>query len=1154
MLMLAGSSQNDSGQQFTRVEMPRDFPNYSINSTVRDQQGLLWIGTNDGLCRYDSPERVKIFKANNEEYPSGLLSNTITKILPDGKANLWIGTKLGGLTKYNQVTDTWTSYKHDQNDPSSISNNDILSLMLDSQGRIWIGTENGLNIYVDSLDSFISFLPDPKDDQSLNAKAVLSISEDNKGWIWATTWAGGLHLVLPDENGRIENSKFKVILPSDDDSKNSMWSIFNDQEDRYWIALQSDGLALMQLPPEANNSRDKQDWQPNFHYYTNSHTNYSSLTNDFVLDIVQDKKGDLWVCTVSGLNRVVKANLPNRSIYNSVTSKKPPIEFEQNFYSPANQRSLSSNYIKSIYEDEQGLIWIGTEVGLNMFNPKANQFTSRFISFGDYPTVENEAMVNLNDSILILNINMGDVIYYDIYNNTISENSLYPTISDATSMIIDKEGDNVFFTRLSGISRLSLEDYKLTDFKVPNRLGELLSIRSRKSIFKDSKNRMWIGTSDGLFVYSLDNNSVQQVYADALIDNSLTDNSVSDILEDSKGNIWIGTFNGLNKLISVDGDRYSFKQYLYDDARHNESLPFNTIIDIEELDGQLYLGSESGFFSMNIETEQFTNITKNKTKYTIRSIQTTQNGNIWASTSDGIVVYYPNTNSFVEYKNEDGVGNNGFLRRSKNRSDNGVIYFGGRTGFTEFNPIEFVTNSLNPDVHVTEILEMNQNQKNEYKVSYADDITFGYDTYYISISFSSTNYNREHQNNFSYRLEGFTDEWTYTNLTTPIPYTNLDPGEYTFRVRTSNSDGQWIERGDSFLITIKPAFWQTWWFKLLTFFALCFFVWWFIHLYTRNIKQVNEKLSSYNENLNIEIKERKRAEKALQEREQYMEQLVDERTKELSVKNEKVKSLLGQLEIRNDELEQIVKKRTANLTQANQELVRSNKDLEQFAYISSHDLKEPLRTVGTFTSLLNKKFEKSLDPKAKEYLTYIIEGVHRMSELIQSLLSYSTVGNKDIELQSINLSELLEDILKDFTSMIADKNVILTKDKLPIIVCDKIQMGMVFRNLITNAIKFNDKKQPRIHIGMTKVDNDFWCFYVKDNGIGIEPDYQNQIFELFKRLHRKDEYDGTGIGLAMCQKVIIRHQGTLSVSSTKNVGSIFQFSVKKDLNSSYAKM
>ncbi len=340
----------------------------------------------------------------------------------------------------------------------------------------------------------------------------------------------------------------------------------------------------------------------------------------------------------------------------------------------------------------------------------------------------------------------------------------------------------------------------------------------------------------------------------------------------------------------------------------------------------------------------------------------------------------------------------------------------------------------------------------------------------------------------------------------------------------------------------------------MTFIALCLFVWLFIHLYTRNIKQVNEKLSSYNENLNIEIKERKRVEKALYEREQYMEQLVNERTKELSVKNEKVKSLLGQLEIRNDELEQIVKKRTANLTQSNQELVRSNKDLEQFAYISSHDLKEPLRTVGTFTSLLNKKFEKSLDPKAKEYLAYITEGVHRMSELIQSLLSYSTVGNKDIELQSVILSDLLDYILKDFTNMITDKNVILTNDNLPTIICDRIQMGMVFRNLIANAIKFNDKKQPRIHIGITPDDNDFWYFYVKDNGIGIEPDYQNQIFELFKRLHRKAEYDGTGIGLAMCQKVIIRHQGTLTVSSTKNVGSMFQFSIKKDLNSNYAKM
>ncbi len=806
LLSFSSNAQNDFGQQFARVDMPRDFPNYSINSIVRDQQDLVWIGTNEGLCRYDSPDRVKIFKAHNEEYPSGLLSNTITKLLPDDKGNLWIGTKLGGLTKYNQVSDTWTTYKNDQNDPTSISNNDILSLMLDSQERIWIGTENGLNVYVDSLDSFISFLPDPEDDQSLNTKSVLSVSEDNKGWIWITTWAGGLHLMLPDLSN-VGNSKFKVILPSDEESKHSMWSVFNDRQNRYWIASHMDGLVLMQLPEEANISLDQQAWKPHFHYFTNSYSIPGTLTNDFVVEVLQDQLGDLWIGTVHGLSHVLKENLPDSAQYNSITYDKPSLQIEQNYYSPSNQRSLSNNFIKSIYEDHQGLIWIGTEVGLNVYNRLTNQFTSKFITYRDYPTLENEEMIQVNDSILMLNLNPGDIVFYNDFKDQTVESTQYPSIKDATSLFKDDANDEVYIIRRSGISVMSNKDLKVRNLTIPNWLIETLSKNAIKSVIKDSKNRIWLGTTDGLFVYSLSDKSAKSMYNDILLSTSLSDNAVSDIFEDGQGNLWIGTFNGLNKLVDDTGEEYQFKQYLYDDLSPNESLPFNTIIDIEELDGELYIGSESGFFSLNIETNQFTNITKNRTKYTIRSIQITDNGNVWASTSDGIVAYYPKTDSFVEFENEDGVGNNGFLRRSKSYSDKGEIFFGGRTGFTKFNPTEFVENNSNPDVHITEILEMNQEEDKVFNVSYKDDITFAYDTYYISISFSSTNHNKPHHNNFSYQLEGFTEEWTYTNQTTPIVYTNLDPGEYTFKIRTSNNDGQWIEKGDSFLITIRPAFW-----------------------------------------------------------------------------------------------------------------------------------------------------------------------------------------------------------------------------------------------------------------------------------------------------------------------------------------------------------
>lgn len=1146
-------AQLNSGQQFIRLDMPNDFPNKTINKVCQDFNGLIWIGTNDGLCRYDSKDKVKIYKAHSDEFPSGLLSNTIQEIVPDSSGHLWIGTKLGGLTKFNQKTNSWKTFKNDPSDSSSLSNNDILSLLLDSQDRLWIGTEKGLNLYVDSLESFIRFIPDPNDSNSLNSKAILSISEDNKGWIWITTWAGGIHLLLTDKDNKVEESKFKVILPPGDESRLSNWTFFNDSQDRYWLGSHEDGLALMQVPTEANNTIENQDWEPAFHYYTAGGYSAKGPSSNFILDIIEDKHGDLWIGTVHGLNRIDQSKLPNSEIYNSKTLQTPKLEFEQNFYSLGNPKSISNNYIRSINEDRQGLIWIGTEVGLNLYNRQTNRFETETIIVSDYPTLENEVMTYVNDNDLMLVLNHGDVVFYDQMKDRVSDNVNFPDITDGTSLF--RDGDkSIFISRRSGISQMSLNDYSLKDFKIPEWLSSILSKVHIKSLIKDSHDRIWLGSGNGLFMYNLIDGSAVALYTDLSDKYSITDNAISDVFEDSFGNIWVGTYQGLNKLIEEDGTHYKFKPYLYDDSNPNESLPFNTVIDIEELNGELYIGSESGFFSLNIATDKFTNITKNKSKYTIRSIQITENENIWASTSDGIVVYYPITDSFAEFEEADGVSNTGFLRRSKSLAKDGYIYFGGRTGYTKFNPAKFSRDNVMPEVHITEVLEMSQEGNTERNLTHQDHISLFYTTYYLSISFSSTNHSKPEQNKFAYQLEGFTDEWTYTSQTTPIVYTNLDAGEYVFKIKTSNQEGRWNEHSDSLMITIYPAFWDTWWFKFVSFLLFCLLIWFLFHFYTRKIKMEKEKLSEYNENLNIEITERKKVEKALQERELYMEQLVDERTAELSVKNKKVKSLLSQLEVRNDELEQIVKKRTANLTQSNQELLRSNKDLEQFAFISSHDLKEPLRTVGTFTSLLNKKFDSTLDPRAKEYLGYITEGVDRMSELIESLLSYSTVGNKDIELQKVDLAVLLEEILKDFTRSVDDKRITITKDALPTIVCDKVQMGMVFRNLTTNAIKFNDKKDPRIHIGMNPESDDFWYFYVKDNGIGIDPEYQSQIFELFKRLHRKAEYEGTGIGLAMCQKVIIRHQGSLSVDSTKNIGSTFSFSIKKDLKSNYTKL
>ena|GEM_PF-1213090 len=1141
------SCQITSTQQFNRISLPKTFPNNTINKIIRDQNGLIWMGTNDGLCRLDSPERVKIFKADSKEYPSGLKSNIISAIEVDDDGVLWIGTKLGGLSRYDYRDDIWETFTNEPENIKSISNNDVLSICIDKKNRKWIGTENGLNLYVDSLQSFIRFLPNDNDENSLSTKAVLGISEDNNGWIWITTWAGGINLLIPDEDGKIQNSIFKHIYPSEDPNTHNIWKILQDKENRFWIASHMSGLFLMQLPEAATIDADNLEWSPTFHNYRNNPVSPITITNDFLIDVLQDNLGNIWIGSVHGLCRISKENLPNPAIYNKPTVDKPKLEFSQNFYNPSNQNTIISNYVKDLYQDEQGLMWIGTEDGLSLYNKQSNNFQSKYISYNNYSTIDTKSMTILEEGTILLQINAGELLLYDDQKNELIVNHNFPKITDANIIYNDNEG-HIYVLRESGLSKINVDNFKLTNIKIPEWFNKGYHEGIVKSMIKDRKNRIWIGTSMGLYLYDMKQNKFKIFKTDLKDENSISDSAITDILEDNQGNIWIGTFKGLNKLTEPsDSIGFSFTRFLYDDNNSENRIPSNTIIEIEALEDMLYIGSESGFFSYDTKSKKIKNITKNHKKYSIRSIEIYKNKNIWASTSDGIFVYYPENNTFREFKYANNTGQQGFLRRSKASSLDGSIYFGGLTGYTKFHPDKILSNNDLVEVHITNILEMSQDSSKDHNVINSDQISFSHDSYYFSIYYSSNDQSYTEQNKFAYLLEGLNDEWTYTNQNNPIVYTNLNPGKYIFKIKAANNNGVWNENIETIEINIIPAFWQTLWFKFLSFLLLCLIIWLSIILYTKNIRKTNE-------NLNKEITERKKVEIALQEREQYMEELVDERTEELSIQNNKVKSLLSQLEIRNDELEKIVKQRTAKLTQSNQELIKSNKDLEQFAYIASHDLKEPLRTIGTFTSLLHKKYANDLDSKADGYLSFISEGVDRMSNLIQSLLEYSSVGSKDIDLQSTNLQVLIQQVMQDFSVAISEKQMQVTIDPLPTIICDQVQIGMVFSNLIANAVKFNENENPRIHIGVINGSDSHWTFYVKDNGIGIEKEYQNQIFNIFKRLHRKAEYDGTGIGLSLCQKIVLRHNGTIEVESIKNIGSTFKFSISKNIKSSYSKL
>jgi signal transduction histidine kinase len=308
--------------------------------------------------------------------------------------------------------------------------------------------------------------------------------------------------------------------------------------------------------------------------------------------------------------------------------------------------------------------------------------------------------------------------------------------------------------------------------------------------------------------------------------------------------------------------------------------------------------------------------------------------------------------------------------------------------------------------------------------------------------------------------------------------------------------------------------------------------------------------------LEQEITERKRIGEELQRARGELEERVKDRTAALTEANaalqkgiaerkrteEALRASQEQLTTSNATLEQRVAERTATAEQQAEELARSNSDLQQFAYVASHDLQEPLRMVASYLELLARRYQGQLDAKADKYIAYAVDGATRMQTLIQDLLTLARVVTHAKPSGPTDCAAVVDQVCADLRPAIEEKGAAVTRDELPTVWADRTQLGQVFQNLISNALKFCDREAPRVHVGARGEGAD-WVFSVRDNGIGIAAEDSERIFLIFQRLHTRARYPGTGIGLAVCKKVVERHGGRIWVESQPGKGSVFFFTL-----------
>jgi ligand-binding sensor domain-containing protein/signal transduction histidine kinase len=1026
--------------------------------------------------------------------------NVIYCILQDSRGFMWFGRK-DGLYRYDGYN--FVVYKHNPKDTTTISDNWIYTIYEDRSGDLWIGTMDGLNLYNPEKDIFTHYLSDSTRLYSLSNNKIRVIYEDDSGLYWIGT-EDGLNR-FDREQSVFTHFRHNSKNPNSI-CNNYIYDIYEDRSGILWIGTQG-GLSL--FDPEKMKFTN---------YYHNPY-NSNSLNQNLVWTIHEDTSGIFWIGTRNGLDRF------------DYRKKK----FKHYFPDPKDPYGISNNYVLSICEDSYGSLWFGTRNGINKFDRSTGRFTKYLYDPYKLPIMnENVVYSIIEDKCGILWLGTVDgVKKFDRRKQEFRHFDPYPGIELGTNHAIYEESSGILWIGShNGLIKFDRINNKRKIYQNDPNNPHSLSDNTIAAIYEDRSGVLWIGTSNGgLNKFDRKNERFKNYKNDPLDPFSLSHDFVYTICEDRYGTLWLGTWGGgLNKFDRETGrfihynhdpndpasigdlrvrvifedsygdlwigtnhqglDRFNRKAEKFIHYRHdiydNTTLSQNRILCInEDLSGILWIGTaDGGVNQFNRETDTFVSYSKKDGFLSdrINGILEDNSRNLWMSTERGLIKFNPKTGEFRNYDMQDGIQTLKYKNGAYCKTQKGEIVFGGENGITIFYPDRIIDNIFPPSIVITSFKVFNQERKLEKSIFIAEKIDLSYKDNFISFEFAALDYSVPEKNRYAYKMEGFNKDWIQCGTRRYASYTNLDPGKYIFRVKGSNCDGVWNNKDSALQVIIKPPFWRTNWFYVLCFIVVIGSVYGFVKIRTKNIeKQRNE-----------------------------LEKKVSLRTQQLKEEEEKLKN--------------------------------TNAELEHFAYVASHDLQEPLRMVSSYIKLLSRRYKGKLDSEADEFIEYAVDGAIRMQRLIKDLLIFSRIGYKGKSFELTNCNLVLKIVLSNLKIAIEENNAVITYDSMPDVMADEGQFVQLFQNLISNAIKFSGNHNPQIHVGAKKQKSEY-VFSVHDNGIGIDPQNMDRIFMIFQRLHSRKEYEGTGIGLAVCKKIIERHKGKIWAESELEKGSTFFFTI-----------
>ena len=1062
--------------KFEHVTTELGLSNNKIRCILQDKYGFVWIGTHDGLCKYDGYEFTVY--CNDPADSTSLTSSWITALFEDSSGDIWISTMGGGLNKFDRTHEQFFNNSHYINKhlwwrgTSAITMKQIAEYQYEHEKVLWIGAFNGLHKFNPETGVFTHF---PHTEKTAPDAHIQTLVVDKNGMVWIGSLGDGLHKFNP------YTKQFTHFRHDPDDknslSHNSVHYLFIDHNQILWIA--TNGGGLNRYDPE----------KKRFICYRHDPGDLSSISSNTVQSIYEDHLGILWIGTSDeGLN-----------IFNRDTET-----FRHFLHDPNDPASLANNTVWDIFEDKTGVMWIGTWGGVDKIIPRINQFH-------DYKKIpENTRSMpdDVANAIYISNHEDREVLWIGTRKGLVKIDRLTGQYTHFVHDPADKTSipDNIItalFEDQSGILWVGTYEHGLIKFN--QKTGQFnsythdpenpnsISNNIITSIYEDSQGIFWIGSYDGgLDRFDRDNEIFKLV----------TTNAVIHMVEDSSSILWAASWPGVKKY---DRQKGKFLTYLChpDAANFPELNRTNYILESKNSkENWLWTATYSGLNRFDRQSGEFINYGANDglPSNVISSMLEDEQGNLWIGTNSGLSRFNPQNKSFKNFDVSDGLLSNQFSLAACAKSNDGEMFFCTSKGVIAFYPEDIVENQHIPDIVISDFEIFHKSvgiQKNnlpsndqifglDRHISLMQEITLPWHYNILTFKFAALDYNSPQKNKYAYMIEGVDPDWVYTDAAHRFAnYMNLDPGNYTFKVKGSNNDGIWNEAGTSIRIIIIPPWWQTdlaYAVYLLLLISIIITTW---RLQMRRIK--------IRQLLKMEHFEAEKLREVDQLKSQFFANISHEFRTPLTLILGPVKQMLSG-------------KFTGNITEQYKMIIRNGE-----------------RLLGLINQILDISKLESGKMKlqvAETDITYYMKGI---------VLSFASLAER-------------KGIKLEFTS----KNIrgFVDRDKLEKIVSNLLANAFKFAPEGGEVIV--ECRAGSVASDKFKIQNSkskIFSFSVTNTGPGIPADQLDRIFDRFYQADNnyKKDGEGTGIGLALTKELVEICYGEISVSSIPD--SITTFTV-----------